>query len=332
MAGLLGFWTLHWSNGHEIVGADVSPSTWRHAIPALGSLLQPSDRRSTVRFSLSWLGVHSMLLMRYCTNVMDHNLRYYKNIMDHNLRTPLDSQAELQSLMNTLAGQQLQQNILDKRSTVTGSMDITTSTNYNLLTYHGILWQPASIIWNKATPNTCRIFLWLAFRDRLNTNANRVHKKWAIDPHCSSCPTIETANHIILHCKLADEVWKKLNLHMQAMSSANIQAFVELILDNMPEQQKLGWPACFAACAHGLWKARNQRAEVSEDKSKAYNVADLGEFLYKEDRCNVTNVKEVVLSVIENTPVLHLIDPKRIKFLAENLAGKESEDELDEGT
>ncbi|BAH92433.1 Os03g0836600 [Oryza sativa Japonica Group] len=39
-----------------------------------------------VRFSLSWLGVHSMLLMRYCTNVMDHNLRYYKNIMDHNLR------------------------------------------------------------------------------------------------------------------------------------------------------------------------------------------------------------------------------------------------------
>lgn len=49
------------------------------------------------------------------------------------------------------------------------------------------------------------------------------------------------------------------------------------------------------------------------------------EFLYKEDRCNVTNVKEVVLSVIENTPVLHLIDPKRIKFLAENLAGKESE-------
>uniref|UniRef100_A0A0D3FR35 Uncharacterized protein n=1 Tax=Oryza barthii TaxID=65489 RepID=A0A0D3FR35_9ORYZ len=56
------------------------------------------------------------------------------------------------------------------------------------------------------------------------------------------------------------------------------------------------------------------------------------EFLYKEDRCNVTNVKEVVLSVIENTPVLHLIDPKRIKFLAENLAGKESEDELDEGT
>uniref|UniRef100_A0A0E0PB79 Uncharacterized protein n=1 Tax=Oryza rufipogon TaxID=4529 RepID=A0A0E0PB79_ORYRU len=77
------------------------------------------------------------------------------------------------------------------------------------------------------------------------------------------------------------------------------------------------------------------RAEVSEDRSKAYNAADLGEvaleFLCKEDRYNVIDVKEVVLSVIESTPVLHLIDPKRIKFLAENLAGKESEDELDEG-
>lgn len=191
----------------------------------------------------------------------------------------MQSQAELQSLMNTLAGQQLQQNILDKRSTVTGSMDITTSTNYNLLTYHGILWQPASIIWNKATPNTCRIFLWLAFRDRLNTNANRVHKKWAIDPHCSSCPTIETANHIILRCKLADEVWKKLNLHMQAMSSANIQAFVELILDNMPEQQKLGWPACFAACAHGLWKARNQRVFKHTEPHSATIIQQIKENL-----------------------------------------------------
>jgi hypothetical protein len=84
------------------------------------------------------------------------------------------------------------------------------------------------------------------------------------------------------------------------------------------------------------------QAEVSEDRSKAYNAADLGEvresegffflngfqvaleFLCKEDRYNVIDVKEVVLSVIESTPVLHLIDPKRIKFLAENLAGKES--------
>nr|CAE02933.3 OSJNBa0014K14.5 [Oryza sativa Japonica Group] len=89
-------------------------------------------------------------------------------------------------------------------------------------------------------------------------------------------------------------------------------------------------------------KKLDLRAEVSEDRSKAYNAADLGEvresegffflngfqvaleFLCKEDRYNVIDVKEVVLSVIESTPVLHLIDPKRIKFLAENLAGKES--------
>ncbi len=108
------------------------------------------------------------------------------------------AQTELQSLMDILLDQHIQQNVPDKRTLLLGSTDITTSANYNLLTYHGILWQPATLIWNKAIPNTCRIFLWLAFRDRLNTNANRVLKKWDSNPHCMTCPAIETSNHIMI--------------------------------------------------------------------------------------------------------------------------------------
>ncbi|EEE66691.1 hypothetical protein OsJ_23350 [Oryza sativa Japonica Group] len=189
------------------------------------------------------------------------------------------AQTELQSLMDILLDQHIQQNVPDKRTLLLGSTDITTSANYNLLTYHGILWQPATLIWNKAIPNTCRIFLWLAFRDRLNTNANRVNKKWDSNPHCMSCPAIETANHIILRCKLAGEVWKKLNLYETAVRSSNIQDFVESILDTLPEHQKPGCPACFAACSHGLWKARNQLVFKLTETSVAYILHQIRESL-----------------------------------------------------
>lgn len=59
---------------------------------------------------------------------------------------------------------------------------------YRLLTYHGSIWKPADYIWIHTIPQNCKIFLWLAFKDRLNTKSNMVSKNWNEDPHSSLCP------------------------------------------------------------------------------------------------------------------------------------------------
>ncbi len=154
---------------------------------------------------------------------------------------------------------QLQQDLSDTRNTLLSSSGITTSACYNLITYRGMLWPPASFVWNKAIPNTCKVFLWLAFGGRLNTNDSRITKMWDSNPHCGVCPAIETSCHIILRCKLADGIWRKLNLLNQARQSANLLQFVEQVMTSSPPHSQPGWPVCFAACTHGLWKARNLR-------------------------------------------------------------------------
>ncbi|XP_015631991.1 uncharacterized protein [Oryza sativa Japonica Group] len=171
--------------------------------------------------------------------------------------------------MTILASQQLQHTEQDVRSCTLSPVGLTTAAYYRLITYHGILWRPAPFIWIKAIPNTCKIFLWLAFRGRLNTNDNRVQKCWASDPHCAVCPTIETADHIILRCRLASKVWKKLNIYEQATQSTDVLHFVDQVLTITPSHLKSGWPICFGACTHNLWKARNHRTFQQRDLTTA---------------------------------------------------------------
>ena len=91
--------------------------------------------------------------------------------------------AEAEDRRATLMSQHIQHTEPDERYCTSSSMGLTTAAYYRLIIYHGILWRPATFIWIKAIPNTCKIFLWLAFRGRLNTNDNRVRKCWASDPH-----------------------------------------------------------------------------------------------------------------------------------------------------
>ena len=83
-------------------------------------------------------------------------------------------------------------------------------------------------------------------------------KHWMQDPHCDICPATETIDHIILRCKPADGLWRKLGLTAEANSSQNILQFLEKTLIGDKVFQK-NWPICFAACAHTLWIMRNNR-------------------------------------------------------------------------
>lgn len=82
-------------------------------------------------------------------------------------------------------------------------------------------------------------------------------QKWSSDPHCNICPAIESADHIVLRCKLAEALWTKLGLNSIAIQCTDILQFVDEVLGSSQGHLKLGWLICFAACAHNLWKARN---------------------------------------------------------------------------
>ncbi|EAZ16181.1 hypothetical protein OsJ_31631 [Oryza sativa Japonica Group] len=94
--------------------------------------------------------------------------QFTQNTWAINLHPVLSNQAqtELNLLMNTLATIQPYADAPDTRSRLQSLNGITTAAFYRLLTFRSISGKPADFIWLKAIPNTCRIFLWLAFKDR----------------------------------------------------------------------------------------------------------------------------------------------------------------------
>ena len=136
--------------------------------------------------------------------------------------------------------------------------NVTTSGIYQVLSSHGLKWKATNFTWLRSIPHRYRIFLWLAFRGKLNTKDNMTVKKWTTNPHCSICPALETIDHIILKCKAADYIWTKLGLLTEATYSKDILEFVETVSAQSLSHYEV-WPICFAACAHALWTMRNKR-------------------------------------------------------------------------
>nr|AAV32117.1 hypothetical protein [Oryza sativa Japonica Group] len=68
----------------------------------------------------------------------------------------------------------------------------------------------------------------------------------------------ESADHILLRCKNANNLWEKLNLLQLANNSESSSAFLQAIIDSNRSSKGIE-PIWFAACAYTLWKSRNNR-------------------------------------------------------------------------
>jgi hypothetical protein len=65
-----------------------------------------------------------------------------------------------------------------------------------------------SFVWNNIAPPRVKLYLWLASRDKLQTQANLPRKGIISDDTyeiCSSGP--KTTSHILLHCSPARNLW-----------------------------------------------------------------------------------------------------------------------------
>jgi hypothetical protein len=126
---------------------------------------------------------------------------------------------------------------------------------------HSGKWKPADYIWLQVIPSNCKMFLWLAFKDKLNTKGNMVKKKnWDNNPHCDICPAIGTAECRPHHPKMQGSynLWKKLGLLHLSNLAESAPNFLEKVTVSYHNNQGIK-PIWFAACAHTLWKSRNNR-------------------------------------------------------------------------
>lgn len=198
------------------------------------------------------------------TFAINQNCTVSSQSVDNNwvieLHPVLSQQAatEHQALLQLLSEQHLTQGTLDRRVLASTMTDVTTSGIYKILSTHGLKWKAADFTWLKSILHRYRIFLWLAFKGKLNTKDNMTVKKWTINPHCDICPALETIDHIILRCKAADYLWTKIGLSSEATSSKDMLEFVEKVSAHSVSHHNV-WPICFAACVHTLWTMRNKR-------------------------------------------------------------------------
>ena len=163
---------------------------------------------------------------------------------------------ELQELSVHLACIHLRRQDLDVRS-ATFSKHATTSYFYRLNTFTGIAWAPYKYVWHPIIPEKYSVFLWLAFKDRLNTRHNMIKKCWNVSFHagCESCPALETTSHIMLRCREAQLVWRHLGYEQLATDSEDPIQFVSAVETSAEPY----WYIVFASLAVTLWSLRNAK-------------------------------------------------------------------------
>uniref|UniRef100_A0ACD5XRS3 Uncharacterized protein n=1 Tax=Avena sativa TaxID=4498 RepID=A0ACD5XRS3_AVESA len=178
---------------------------------------------------------------------------------DIKLHSPLSHLAEeqLQALMTELLNHQAQAQLQqDTRLMNVTNKTTTTRDYYHLFCDRGMRWIPAKWIWRSAIPHRHKVFLWLAFRRRLNTKDNMANKQWGNDSGCDQCPALESFEHISLHCRQASWVWEKLNI---AHTAARTNDLVEFVESTISGKDSKTWPLLLAICFLQLWYARNNR-------------------------------------------------------------------------
>ena len=187
-------WLAQWYLNQQIPTTATRQDTplWRSMLPLI-SLVQQTTRcrlgngRSTAFWHDLWLEAGRLQLIypilysfasnQSCT-VASQRANGSWNLK---LIEPLSFTAEIQ--LNNLMAHLTQMtqpvdNEEDARQLITTSRTPSTSAFYNLISDRGERWNQAKWVWLQPVPKRHKVFLWLAYRGRLNTKNNMTKKCW----------------------------------------------------------------------------------------------------------------------------------------------------------
>ena len=140
----------------------------------------------------------------------------------------------------------------------------TTKSAYRAFFHGSINFEPWRQIWKTWAPPKCKVFLWLAVRDRCWTADHLVKQNL---PHPNQCPLCdqadETIQHLLTSCVFAREFWFRVlsPLGLQhGVPSLNEQNFAEWwrkASKRTPKDKRKGFNSLVVMCAWLIWKHRN---------------------------------------------------------------------------
>lgn len=143
-------------------------------------------------------------------------------------------------------------------------------------------WGPTAIFralyWKADSEGKHKFFAWLLVESKILTADKLMSKHWPCNPICSLCNNDqETAEHLVLHCNFARQVWEKMTDWSQQLvqppqNGIQILDWWEKELAHLPKKIRKIKAAMMMYCAWNLWKERNRR--VFEQKIKEPGGSD----------------------------------------------------------
>lgn len=115
---------------------------------------------------------------------------------------------------------------------------------------------PASnFVWDNDLPPKCKFFFWLLHLDKLPTR-HRLFRRHMIDNSvCPFCPSVETQEHLFLHCPHATRIWADLGIPEISSYSSIRDIWPALLVWGSTSSN----PRIMAVTAMlwNIWKSRN---------------------------------------------------------------------------
>nr|GMD37695.1 LINE-type retrotransposon LIb DNA [Ipomoea batatas] len=117
-------------------------------------------------------------------------------------------------------------------------------------------------VWKVKTAERCRMFLWLAVKNKLLTNAVRARRQLTDEDGCTACREFcESIDHILMHCDVARTCWRKTHTPTSFTLGA-ASPFIQWLKLNCSSKEMMNdvpWSLIFTCTCWELWKARNKR-------------------------------------------------------------------------
>lgn len=146
----------------------------------------------------------------------------------------------------------------------TGSGEFSTKSAYKAFFHGSVSFEPWKRIWKTWSPPKCKIFLWLAVRNRCWT-ADRLARRGLPHPEqCALCDQEdEDINHILISCVFAREFWFRLFTRLgyddraPGTQEKSFSEWWRKACRHLPKEIRKGMNSIITLGAWILWKHRN---------------------------------------------------------------------------
>nr|XP_040254031.1 uncharacterized protein LOC120972617 [Aegilops tauschii subsp. strangulata] len=196
--------------------------------------------------TFSHLFSHSTLQLVKVANILSFGIE--ANLCN---RLSLTAEQELASLLAIL--QDFTPSTEEDQRFLLQGHDFSTKQAYGTLMTKPDMDLIAPLIWGTKAPRKIKIFVWLLFKDRLNTIVNLAHKHIIssnLCPRYAASP--EDTTHLFIACPLANRIWQRVGF---LPSTDDLNELWDIPLpQHLP---KNAWPFVLLALLWKIWTARN---------------------------------------------------------------------------